>query len=73
MGKPVESANECGGVSFCKTPEFAAVVHDEDIPEMKWLREAKRAGSTDGHTEDHGPYPRGLRSPRTAGDEGEEE
>ena len=42
--EPVESANECGGVSFgCKTPGFAAVVHDEDIPEMKWLRETKRA------------------------------
>ena len=28
--KPVESANECGGVSFCcKTSGFAAVVPDE--------------------------------------------
>ena len=43
-GKPVERANECGGVSSCcKTPGFAAVVHDEDIPEMQWLSETKRA------------------------------
>ena len=43
-GKPVEGANECGGVNFCcKTPGSAAVVHDEDISEMKWLRETKRA------------------------------
>ena len=42
--KPVEGANECGGVSFCcRTPGFAAVVHDEDLPEMTWLRETKRA------------------------------
>ena len=42
-GKPVDSANECGGVSFCcKTPGFAAVVHDEDIPGIKWLRKTKR-------------------------------
>ena len=42
--RPVESANECGRVSFCcKTLVFGAVVHDEDIPEMKWLRETKTA------------------------------
>ena len=41
--KPVESANECGGVSFCfRTPEFAAVVLDEDFPEMRWLGETRR-------------------------------
>ena len=43
-GKPVESANECGGVSVCcRTPGFAAVVLDEDLLEKKWLRETKRA------------------------------
>ena len=31
-------------MSFCcKTPGFAAVVHDEDIPEMKCLGKTKRA------------------------------
>ena len=43
-GKPVESANECGGVIFCcRTPGFAAVVFDEDLPGLKLLRETKRA------------------------------
>ena len=53
LGKPVENANGCGGVSVCcRTLGFAAVVLDEDVPEMKWLRDAKRAelfSSTDGH------------------------
>ena len=41
-GEPIESASECGGVIFCcRTPWFAAVVLDEDLLEMKWLRETK--------------------------------
>ena len=41
-GKPVESANECGGVSFCcLTPGFAAVVFGENLLEMKWLEERR--------------------------------
>ena len=34
--KPLESANECGEVSFCcRTLGFAAVVFGDDLPEMK--------------------------------------
>ena len=34
-GKPVESAHEYGGVSFCcRTPGFAAEVLDEDLLEI---------------------------------------
>ena len=43
-GRNQSSANECGGVGFCcRTLGFAAGVLDEDLLEMKWLREMKRA------------------------------
>ena len=73
----MKSANDCGGVSFCcKAPGFAAVDFDENLLEMKWLRETKRAElfcSTDGHTQDHGLCSCGLRGTQPAGNEREEE
>ena len=58
----MESANECGGVSFCcGTLGFVAVVFDENLHEMRWLREAKKAElfAVLTGTEGHGPCPCG--------------
>ena len=59
--KLVESANECGGVSFgCSTPGFAAVVLDEDLP-VQYRRAHRRSRSMS------------PRTSRPAAGEGEEE
>ena len=53
--KPVKSAHECGGVSFSwRTLGFAAVVLDENLLQMKWLKDEESGTlcSADGHTED---------------------
>ena len=56
----------CAKMVGGKLVGFAAVV-------VKRNEETGAICRTDGHTEDHGLCPRGLRFPRTAGDEGEEE